>query len=1145
MGELTIHYDPSSILSDSAIFPINYIVEETTIEYTSSVGIREFTFHEGLITAEEYGEGDNYDRGIGPILLEDDNTPIEYSPSLNLAPVGGQCYIKVIKGKFQMLGFNIPERTDAVTVMEHQELTILRIDNFNAEKYGIISLRGLFIRAGIAPNDTLSLQNHMVLSGINDWDVSQIIDMAFTFAGAIIPVENFLSTWDVKNVIDFCGMFLHSKINAPMDLSSWVTSSALTFERMFCISNINDPQYVSGLENWDTSNVLFMNGMFDIDMDYNDDEYDLDPVTFVLNPDVSTWNVEKVVSTERMFANCESFNRDISNWDLKSCRNAEKMFYNATSFNTNLSNSTFMRIPLPALGFVTGTALLTNYISETGNSEEDYIAALFKKQIDYALFPHTYDPTKTVTTETDITDVLLNHDGSRLVCFQKPTYSTILTNRPLYVYDLVGGTYQLNATINISRFSILTSVAISGDGNTICIGEPSRSGSTAEEGVIIYKYDGSTWTETVLPFSLRNPQENVEGLESTFGSLVNDMDITELYPNDDVNFNLTTHGYDICVNYEGTVCAFGYHMYFSSNDVKRNERRFVNRINLDLYNLEEQIIGYNTFNSANKDNMTLPPTGYIAYELADHNFTRNGVAVYSYTEESGWEKLGEDYNTLTDYEPKYMKLSMNSDGTRIVAPYEYKILVFDPYLNTSSYFIQDKIVGQKLDLPLYFKLDSTGTKLFTFDDTVNIYEYSNSQWEITSSYTIDATYNLSLNDSLNSHVYGDRGLVRYGTLEKGVRTIIGYSYRDYVSTTISGDGTTVTFLEYGYGGKKYIEFFYPGGYPPAPFVDYDNIISADTKESEEWLKMPNEGSVTAGILSFYPEQDIEVKFTWGYKNNDTIVELDSNSQRYTGKEIQNNVSITDFSSLIYSPYLKLSFIPSKEPVWAFKKMSISKTSGFCIAKDIAVKNGKFVGHITDSFLNVQSEHQENGVLKMEYSGGVTGSTSNTMLTDPVTNTTSEYATTQNLILKQADQGSGPSVRHAYFPGYAHSHCLADSTGNIVGSTMCPTATSLKFTPTSLFLSSTTAADNQIGKSFSHKLEQAYTEIDTNIILMSLNIDNISSSSATITINIGQEYTLKVSSQTSTNIEFKNGLVVDLLQLKSDIPVYVSGNYLDR
>ena len=72
-----------------------------------------------------------------------------------------------------------------------------------------------------------------------------------------------------------------------------------------------------GLENWDVSNVMLMQGVF-----WGCKKF---------NCDLSNWNVHKVENTQYMFADCKTFNCDLSNWNVSNVKDMSHMFDTCTS----------------------------------------------------------------------------------------------------------------------------------------------------------------------------------------------------------------------------------------------------------------------------------------------------------------------------------------------------------------------------------------------------------------------------------------------------------------------------------------------------------------------------------------------------------------------------------------------------------------------------------------------------------------------------------------------------------------------------------------------------------------------------------------------------------------------------------------------
>lgn len=143
---------------------------------------------------------------------------------------------------------------------------------------------------------------------IGEWNVSQVTDMSYLFAGItrIYNVEKDeweefnenLNDWDVSNVNDMTAMFYYCKF------------------------------FKSPLNNWEVSNVINMSYMF--------------AYCKFFNSDINSWDVSNVTNMNNMFFNCLQFNKPLNNWNVSNCINFDEMFYDNDgsdmNFCQNLSN---------------------------------------------------------------------------------------------------------------------------------------------------------------------------------------------------------------------------------------------------------------------------------------------------------------------------------------------------------------------------------------------------------------------------------------------------------------------------------------------------------------------------------------------------------------------------------------------------------------------------------------------------------------------------------------------------------------------------------------------------------------------------------------------------------------------------------------
>ena len=80
----------------------------------------------------------------------------------------------------------------------------------------------------------------------------------------------------------------------------------------------------NGIENWDTSHVTDMSGMF-----YCCDRF---------NQDISSWDVSSVKDMSHMFWGCKQFNQYIGSWDVGNVKEMQDMFQGCENFDQDLND---------------------------------------------------------------------------------------------------------------------------------------------------------------------------------------------------------------------------------------------------------------------------------------------------------------------------------------------------------------------------------------------------------------------------------------------------------------------------------------------------------------------------------------------------------------------------------------------------------------------------------------------------------------------------------------------------------------------------------------------------------------------------------------------------------------------------------------
>ena len=130
----------------------------------------------------------------------------------------------------------------------------------------------------------------------------------------------YLGDIDTSNITDMEELFCESKRRDFSGIETWDTSNVLTMSFMF-----SKAEYFNhNINNWNVSKVVAMNGMFN--------------GAKLFNQPLNNWNVSNVATMDYMFSSAESFNQPLDNWDTSSAMIMIHMFKEAESFNQNLDS---------------------------------------------------------------------------------------------------------------------------------------------------------------------------------------------------------------------------------------------------------------------------------------------------------------------------------------------------------------------------------------------------------------------------------------------------------------------------------------------------------------------------------------------------------------------------------------------------------------------------------------------------------------------------------------------------------------------------------------------------------------------------------------------------------------------------------------
>ena len=182
-----------------------------------------------------------------------------------------------------------------VSLLDFVNTSIASFDMYNSN----VEVQKLRVKFKYVPQtraelDALIRNLDIALSDITPYCVN---DLSFLFLDTERTDFTGLEDWDVSQVTNMAAMF-SSCCSFNADLSNWQVSKVIDMSSMFegcCDFN-------SDLSKWNVSNVIDMAFMFE---DCNS-----------FNSDISNWNVSNVTNMSGMFRNCRSFKCNLSKWDL-------------------------------------------------------------------------------------------------------------------------------------------------------------------------------------------------------------------------------------------------------------------------------------------------------------------------------------------------------------------------------------------------------------------------------------------------------------------------------------------------------------------------------------------------------------------------------------------------------------------------------------------------------------------------------------------------------------------------------------------------------------------------------------------------------------------------------------------------------------
>ena len=232
------------------------------------------------------------------------------------------------------------------------------------------------------------------LSGLANWNVSQVTDMRSTFSNCTgLSDLSDLANWNVSNVTNMNSLFSNcTSLSNLSGLANWNVGNVTSMSSLF--SDCTGLSNLSALTNWNVSSVTSMYSLFSGCTGLSDlsalEDWDVSSVTNMSSlfsnckglsnlSALKDWNVSKVTNMSYLFSGCTRLSdvSAIAHWDLSSMPEGstgstywDQMFYKC-------GNLTRIGVPASQLGgdsFIQRNApyfsnAMRHFIEETGDRQ--------------------------------------------------------------------------------------------------------------------------------------------------------------------------------------------------------------------------------------------------------------------------------------------------------------------------------------------------------------------------------------------------------------------------------------------------------------------------------------------------------------------------------------------------------------------------------------------------------------------------------------------------------------------------------------------------------------------------------------------------------------------------------------------------------
>ena len=155
---------------------------------------------------------------------------------------------------------------------------------------------------------------------LNNENIREAVDAWISSPASAESTYGKIQDWDTSRVTDMQGLF-QGRADFDDDLSQWNTSAVTNMANLFNRAS----SFHGNLAGWDTSHVQHMDGMFSF-------------ATQFTGESLAAWSTESLQSLDYAFGDATSFRGDISSWQTSKVRYMAFCFRNATSFSHDLSD---------------------------------------------------------------------------------------------------------------------------------------------------------------------------------------------------------------------------------------------------------------------------------------------------------------------------------------------------------------------------------------------------------------------------------------------------------------------------------------------------------------------------------------------------------------------------------------------------------------------------------------------------------------------------------------------------------------------------------------------------------------------------------------------------------------------------------------